>query len=85
MNNAEACRVEALVEETPSESDLKISEDAKRMNEELKSLFGDWPLAGVETKSKVPEMPGIYLISLIIPCQRKTIDIFRSPLMLRTT
>ena len=56
--NNEACRVEALVEETPSESDLKISEDAKRMNEELKSLFGDWPLAGVETKSKVPEITG---------------------------
>lgn len=53
-----ACQVEALVEKTPSESDLAINENAKRMNEELKSLFGDWPLSGMEAKTKVPEITG---------------------------
>lgn len=53
-----SCQVEALVEKAPSESDLRINENAKRMNEELKSLFGDWPLVDTEAKLKVPEITG---------------------------
>jgi hypothetical protein len=50
--------VEALVEKAPTESDLKISENAKRLDEELKALFGDLPVGDKEIKPKVPELTG---------------------------
>ena len=50
--------VEALVDKAPAESDLAISENAKRLNDELKALFGDLPVGDKEIKPKVPELTG---------------------------
>jgi hypothetical protein len=58
LMKTEACRVGALVEKVPSESDLKINEKAKKMNEELKLLFGDWPSVDTKANSNVPEITG---------------------------
>ncbi len=54
----EEMEVEALVGEVPSESDLAISENAKKLNDELKALFGDLPVGDKEIKPKVPELTG---------------------------
>ena len=50
--------VEALVEKAPAESDLAISENARRLNDELKALFGDLPVDDKEIKPKAPELTG---------------------------
>ena len=49
---------EALVEEVPAESDLAISENAKRLNDELKALFGETELGDLPSRPKVPEITG---------------------------
>src|SRR3989344_5314847 len=49
---------EALVEEVPAESDLAISKNAKRLNDELKALFGETKLGDLPSRPKVPEITG---------------------------
>lgn len=54
----EACQVEALVEKAPAESDLSISENAKRLDEELRALFGEMEFGNLPPQPKVPEITG---------------------------
>lgn len=50
--------VQALIDRPPSKADLKINENAKKLNDQLKMLFGDTQIDGIPTRLKVPEITG---------------------------